>query len=375
MKVIINRHWSFEDTIKAAFEAYIGSGITSRGYRNSVLMEWGTIVGREQALLGLDEFTTKHGGKSGAAEYLGVATSSLFKIRNHYLSLPPELIAGTTNVLPTDHSEFRVVDPNEVYIAEGRERNIILGLLDREGEGFWDAIDDLRPGLIETIARAKTYESRLNAVREFEAHLAAHNWSEGEWEGFFRSNKWIFGHGLDYRFLGEVQGQPHYGGVTVTGSGGQRGDFLMATAAVARFTVLVEIKKPDSELVTKNTYRNGVHELGKELTGGVSQLQSYCRRWVLEGSRQETNVEMLMAENITTAEPKGFLIIGQTAQLDDTAKKLTFELFRRNLHNPEVITYDELLARARFVVSVPESGGDDPVPPAAASLEEDDTPF
>ena len=29
----------------------------------------------------------------------------------------------------------------------------------------------------------------------------------------------------------------------------------------------------------------------------------------------------------------------------------TFELFRRNLHNPEVLTFDELLGRAKYIVT------------------------
>jgi len=48
-----------------------------------------------------------------------------------------------------------------------------------------------------------------------------------------------------------------------------------------------------------------------------------------------------------TIQPKGILVIGHTDQLDDNAMRMTFELARRNLQNPEVITFDELLARAK----------------------------
>lgn len=34
-----------------------------------------------------------------------------------------------------------------------------------------------------------------------------------------------------------------------------------------------------------------------------------------------------------------------------TAKRASFEMFRRNLHNPEILTFDELLARAEFIVN------------------------
>lgn len=297
-------------------------------------------------------------------------TASLYKaLQDSYLM--------TSEGLPVDIQRLSVVDPDTVYIAEGEKRETILRLLEQEGEQFWAAIEGLKPGLIETIARARTHEVRSNAVKEFEQHLAADDWSEGEWEDFFRANKWIFGHSLDYRFLSEIQGQPHYGGTDVTGSGAQRGDFLMASEAATRFTVLVELKKPGSDLLGTTKYRNGAYELGKDLTGGVSQSQSNCRTWVREGSLQPKNMEMLIAENITIAEPKGFLVIGQTSQLDNTDKKVTFELFRRNLHNPEIITYDELLERARYLIAVPPDISDEQVPVAEINLVDDvdDIPF
>jgi hypothetical protein len=127
---------------------------------------------------------------------------------------------------------------------------------------------------------------------------------------------------------------------------------LLKTEAAARFTVLVDIKKPGTELVGRSPYRNKVYPLGQALTGGVSQLQSYCRTWVIEGSQQESNAAELLEQRIYTYEPRGILVMGNLAQLDNMDKRATFELFRRNLHNPEVITYDELLARARFTVQV-----------------------
>ena len=42
--------------------------------------------------------------------------------------------------------------------------------------------------------------------------------------------------------------------------------------------------------------------------------------------------------------------IDTTSELDSEDKIRSFELFRRNLHNPEIITYDEFLARAKFAV-------------------------
>ena len=124
----------------------------------------------------------------------------------------------------------------------------------------------------------------------------------------------------------------------------------MATRAHARFTVLVEIKTPNSLLVTDKLYRNKVHGPGPDLIGGVAQLQSNCRTWVVDGSRQEDNVESLEQQDIYTYEPKGVLVIGDTKQLiGNRGKRATFGLFRRNLRNPEVLTFDELYARAEYI--------------------------
>lgn len=44
--------------------------------------------------------------------------------------------------------------------------------------------------------------------------------------------------------------------------------------------------------------------------------------------------------------------MGNTKELDDDLDRLAgFELYRRNLRNPEILTFDELLARARFIVA------------------------
>ena len=160
--------------------------------------------------------------------------------------------------------------------------------------------------------------------------------------GIFERNTWIFGYGLDYRVLKTIQTQPHYGGTDVSGREGQRGDFLERTEAVTKFTVLVEIKRPDTPLLGRVKSRAGAWKLESELIGGVSQLQMNCRKWETEGSRAEANQGRLTQQAIFTVQPKGILVIGRLDELADTDGRNTFELFRRNITNPEILTLDEL---------------------------------
>ena len=232
------------------------------------------------------------------------------------------------------------------------EKEVIEQLLEREGEQLLTFIAETKPDLLQMAAIIERHEERVAVLRDFERQLEENQWKEGEWEAFFRANTWIFGHNLAFQFLSTVENQPYYVGPSAFGQGAQRGDFLMATNADARFTVVVDIKKPSSRLVSDRPYRNQVYQLGVDLVGGAAQVQSNCYNWAGEGSRDPRNVKSLAKQNIHTYEPKGILIIGHTSQLDDDDKVATFELFRRNLRTPEVLTYDELLERARFIVEM-----------------------
>lgn len=242
-----------------------------------------------------------------------------------------------------------------VPIATGTAEQIIRGLLEKHGEGVLELIGSLEPDLLTAAAVARQHALRRAAYEEFAARVEAGDWNEPAWQRFFEENTWIFGHGLDYRFLVTGQAQADYGGGDVTGRGGQQGDFLMHTEANARFSVLVEIKKPTSPLLGNKTYRNGAWLVSSDLAGGVAQIQANCDQWAREGSGTRANRRWLEERGISVIQPRGILLIGHTGHLDSDDKRETFERFRRNLWNPEVLTYDELLARARFLV---EQNGD-----------------
>jgi hypothetical protein len=256
--------------------------------------------------------------------------------------------------VPFGERTMIVADADEATVLVGRERQVVEELIAQNGPGLWDLIESIEPDLLTAAHAARLRQERLVAVAAFEEHMAAEDWDEGAWQVFFERNTWIFGAGLAYQFLSPLQAQPNYGGTAVTGRGAQRGDYMLATGASVRFSVLVEIKRPDAELVD-DEYRNGVYELGADVTGGVSQLQVNCRTWAVEGARTEANVELMREAGVETVQPKGILVVGSTEQLDSPEKVRTFELFRQNLSNPEIVTFDELLERARYLAGAEAS--------------------
>lgn len=204
--------------------------------------------------------------------------------------------------------------------------------------------------LIE-IADLVTMGSRKNSLKKFE-EIISQDLDESVWQKFFQDNQWIFGYGLDYRFV-ESQNrevQIGYGNI----------DF----ASFNKFSVLVEIKLPQTELLKKAKMRNGEEvspnradawSLHPSFVDAVSQVLGYKANWQLEcKSAQNTD-----RGNFKTLDPKVILVIGRLDALESTDPKdiqnnririETFELFRRNNRNIEIVTYDELLERARFIV-------------------------
>jgi len=192
------------------------------------------------------------------------------------------------------------------------------------------------------------YDNRVSVLHSFEKMLVDKELTENDWQRFFENNTWIFGYGLRYQILRVLQPQPSYGGTTINGRGGQRGDFLTATEAETKYTCLVEIKRPSTSLLQHEQYRNGAWGVSSELAGAVSQVQVNCSQWEITDSRTEQNREIL--KDINTISPKGIVVIGNTSELDSFSKRNSFERFRCEIRNPEIVTYDELYERAKFIV-------------------------
>ncbi|MEA4964838.1 MAG: Shedu immune nuclease family protein [Oscillospiraceae bacterium] len=244
---------------------------------------------------------------------------------------------------------YTISDANALVINDQNKAGIIRKLLEADyGEEVWDQLVQDNPDIATRLANSRLQEDRTTVLHSFEQMLSDNALSENAWQNFFENNTWIFGYGLRYQILRNVRNQPNYGGADITGAGGQRGDFLTATEAETKFTCLVEIKKPTSPLIQGTAYRNGVWGASSELSGAISQVQVNCAQWEISGARTEQNHERLAEVN--TISPKGIVIIGKTGELDNWNKRNSFERFRREIHNPEIITYDELYERARFIV-------------------------
>src|SRR5207247_4769155 len=82
--------------------------------------------------------------------------------------------------------------------------------------------------------------------------------------------------------------------------------------------------------------------------------------------------------SVYAIEPRSFLVIGNLAQLKGNDDKIAcFELYRRNIRAPELLTFDELFQRASCIVEniSKESESAGSTAPALESGPDNEIPF
>lgn len=132
-------------------------------------------------------------------------------------------------------------------------------------------------------------------------------------------------------FVGGKKLDNHHGGIA---------DFL-AKVTTTNAAVIVELKTPTAQLLGKE-YRTDVFPPSGEFAGALSQVLHYRSSLHREVIALRTGSdELLEAE-----EPPCVIVIGDTAELDSTAKRRAFERLRSRLQGVHTVTFDEIFRRA-----------------------------
>lgn len=167
--------------------------------------------------------------------------------------------------------------------------------------------------------------------------------SEANWQTFFEQNKFV----LSMAFARPVElatTQFHARGSGLDGTGAQIGDFLFKELGQA--LAIVEIKTPETPLLQASPYRGkdvfGPHA---ELSGAVAQVlfqQSELRqRW----HTHTRDYPVLRSSDADVV--KCVVIAGK--RLEDPIKMRSLEVFRNACKDVDVITFDELLEKLRYL--------------------------
>jgi len=231
----------------------------------------------------------------------------------------------------------------------------------------------------------ETMRTWLEDQDAFDDEKALAGGPERAWQRLLEANPWILGIGLGGQLLtswNEGKLEQTVVGRSIKGVG-KRVDGLMRTAGIVRSMVFVEIKHHRTDLLApvKDPHRPGSWRPSNELSGAVVQLQQtvhLAARELGDYIQDQATDGSLMGSGTFILRPRCVVIAGSLSELtgEDGGpipdKVRSFELFRRNLHEPEVITFDELLARAEWHVKLAEEQAEDQEGDGAADDEGSD---
>ena len=208
------------------------------------------------------------------------------------------------------------------------------------------------------LLRNKTIKDDLTS-RDFYRIKFKLTGEEAIWHHFLKENDWILGLNADLRFTSEYIDEAKVGIEQTDGKGSPKVDFL----GVTNYTTLVELKTPDTPIfkVQRGCHsRSNTWEFSTEFISGISQClgqklamdENYTAKTIVD-----EDGKMISKEVVYNADIKVIFIIGcrysqfpHNGIVDNKTKSKTFEMFRRNNRNVEIITYDELFERAYHIV-------------------------
>jgi hypothetical protein len=135
-----------------------------------------------------------------------------------------------------------------------------------------------------------------------------------------------------------IEGKAYVGGQQIDRTEARVVDFLFSGGNSGE-AILIEIKTPTTPLLRKSPYRN-VYPPTADLAGSVVQVSDYR-----DSLTKEFAALVHGKYDLSAFHPKCVVIVGNAEQLVSEKQRRSFELFRANLVNIEIVTFDELFKK------------------------------
>ena len=186
------------------------------------------------------------------------------------------------------------------------------------------------------------------------------------WHHFLKEHKWIIGLNLDIKFISDLLSEQKVGIEDSNGKHSPKADLL---GLISGFTVLIELKTSNTKIFTKKkstTARANTWSFSSDFIDGISQCLG--QKFALDKSYEtknftDENNNLIDKRTTRTLDPKTIFLVGNRnkefpldGNQDNIIKNETFERFRRNNKHIEIVTFDELYERAKFIVNQQDGG-------------------
>lgn len=171
------------------------------------------------------------------------------------------------------------------------------------------------------------------------------NPDEEFWQIQFNQNSYVLSQVFSVPVI-FLQDKAYVGGMSIDRKDARFVDYLYS-GDVSNEAILIEIKTPMTKLLGSR-YRN-LYRPSAEVSGTLVQIADYKVSLMQNLAAITSTFERKLA----ALNPRCLIIAGDSErELDNVSKRNSFELFRTNLHNVELITYDELFKKIEVLASL-----------------------
>lgn len=321
----------------------------------------------------IDEVIIEKGGKielDVANKKLYLNETALATLQDAFSSIFKKNKEEVNFVLHTNlHTLFptTIAKPTKTYIANALATslsswgNTIDEFSDDDKKAIKDLFDKLslstdfltKEALAKTkeIVDTKYIQETLKKYKELAEIKTDSESLEKKWQEFLKDNSWIF----SYIFAQPVilyKREAYVGGKTIENKNGKFNDFLIKNSLSDNVSFL-EIKTHKTKLLDSTKYRGeDVFSATKDLTGSINQVLNQRDNFQKEFYAHKVKSK----GGFETFNSKCVVLIGSTKNLSDE-QKYSFELFRSNSRDVEIITFDELQTKIESLQTLMTTDG------------------
>ena len=175
------------------------------------------------------------------------------------------------------------------------------------------------------------------------------NDDEAYWQKLFEQHSWVLSQVCSQPLV-IIRGQAYVGGKNIGNREGNVVDFLYRNGITDNAT-LIEIKTPVTTLLAPREYRNNTYRPSGELSGATQQLLTDRLSLIQEYDSLTRDGD----RQFKTFSPRSVLVIGNAGrQLGTRTRRQSFELYRGNLRDVDIVTFDELQKKISLVIELLE---------------------
>ncbi len=168
------------------------------------------------------------------------------------------------------------------------------------------------------------------------------NGGENFWQTFFKENSWVIAQIFSYPVI-LFEDKAYVGGKSIDNKGGNIVDFIFKNG-FSDNVLVVEIKTPTTPLMGSH-YRDNAYSISTDLGGSIVQVLKYKD----ELSKNYYALRQESKKVFQVFNPKCMVIIGKIANGLNPEQKTSFELYRGDSKQVEIVTFDELFQKVQML--------------------------